>query len=84
MTLPETIACRRPSTQTQVRTGGQIQTLAAQPTAAGLWLLSTVAAGGADDIPETSEIYIPAAAAAWLAAAAAALATTPRPTGGER
>jgi hypothetical protein len=50
--------------QIHLTEGDVVQTLAAQPTSAGVWLLSTFAS---DDTLSTSEVYIPAAGAPWLA-----------------
>lgn len=53
--------------QIHVLRQGQVQTLAAQPTSSGVWLLSTFAATGNTD---DSEVHIPAKAGAWLASVA--------------
>jgi hypothetical protein len=49
--------------QFQIRHGLQIETLAAQITPTGVWLLSTFSGNGAE---EASEIHISAAAGDWL------------------
>lgn len=69
-------------TQVQVRQGRLMQTLAAQPTGTGVWLLSTLAFPGGTTSQlleeEAAEIYIPNEAAAWLAGIAAALTASAR------
>jgi hypothetical protein len=50
--------------QIHLTEGDVVQTLAVQPTSAGVWLLSTFAG---DDTLSTSEVYIPNAGAPWLA-----------------
>jgi hypothetical protein len=50
--------------QIHIEAGDAVQTLAMQPTSAGVWLLSTFAG---DDSMSSSEVYIPNAGAPWLA-----------------